>query len=139
MKVVAAGGGTAATVGFAIGGPFGWLLGGAIGLGVSALVHHFTDNVDSREKLRERVERHANEAFALLAQNIDHAIASAGSRLDRRIQDHVQPFLSDMERRLETIREPTSEELSLHAEIHATTASALELLGSFLGGKAPAE
>jgi hypothetical protein len=137
IKVVAAGGGTTATIGFAIGGPLGWFLGAAIGLGVSAVVDHFTNNVDSRDKLRERLQKHANEAFASFAETVDQAIRSAGGRLDRRIRGQVQPLLSEMARRLEEIREPTPDELRLHAEMHATTVAALALLAPLLGAKMP--
>jgi hypothetical protein len=133
MRVLAAGGGTTATIGFAIGGPVGWFLAGAIGLGVSAVVDHFTDNVETQEKLQERVENHAGKAFASFAQDVDQALVSAANRLDRRIQEHAQPFLTDLDRRLETIREPTSDELRLHGEMRKATAAALELLGTLLG------
>jgi len=137
MKVAGAGGGTAAAIGFTVGGPPGWLLGLAIGLGVSAIVNYVTDSVDTLEELRNRIERHAGDALASFGRRLGDAISSAGSRVDQRVRERMRPFLDDLDRRLETIREPTADELNLHAEMSRTTADALDLLLHLLGKRHP--
>jgi hypothetical protein len=132
-KVAFAGMGTAAAIGFTVGGPAGWLLGGVIGLIASALADHVSDSVENRQELKARVEEHARKAFDTFAKDAANAIASAGTRLDRRVRDRMQPFLADMEQRLESIREPTPEELALHEEMRRTTTDSLDLLLHLLG------
>ncbi len=137
VKVGLAGMGTAAAIGFAIGGPGGWVLGGVLGFLASVFVDHVTDTVKTREELRAAIEKHARNAFATFSTNVENAIASAGSKLDARIRRRMQPFLRDMQGRLEAIREPTDEEHALHEQMHRTTADALNLLVGLLGNRHP--
>lgn len=138
MRVVAAGGGTAAAIGAAVGGPLGWFLGLGFGLVVSAVVDHVTDRMDSWETLSDRLEQHVKTAIASFGRRVDDALISRGNLLDQRVQERMGPFLSDLEARLETIREPTADELRLHAEMGRTTADVLALLAGILGNRSPA-
>ena len=140
VKVAGAGIGAGAAIGFAVGGPLGWLLGGAVGLLVSAVVDHATDTVTTREELRGRTTRLATQTFSSFRTALDAAIASAGEEVDRRVRTRMQPFLDEMEQRLDAIREPTPDELRLHEELGHTTAAALKLLRQVLqiDGSGPA-
>jgi GTP-binding protein EngB required for normal cell division len=134
FKLLGAGFGTAASVGFALGGPVGWLVGGLAGILASAFVDHLTDVVDTREVLLERVSRAGREEFSRIGQAVGEAIGALGTRLDNRIEGRMQPFLGDMERKWDAIREPSAEELSLHEEAHRITGDALAQLVRVFGG-----
>jgi GTP-binding protein EngB required for normal cell division len=133
VRVTGAGVGTFAAIGLTVGGPLGWLAAGAAGLIISAIVDHLIDTVGSREELRIRLTQDADSLFGTLRRDLDEAIARGAETLDRHVCDRMEPFLRDMETRLEAIREPTTEELRLHEEVRQTTSDALELLVGVLG------
>jgi hypothetical protein len=133
LKLTAAGGTAGLAVFLALANPVGLLVAAGVGVGVSALVDFLTDRVGSHSALRTRVEQHTNEAFTSFEQSVDAALESFGRDLTSRVHQRMRPFLNDMERRLETIREPTADELRWHAEMHETTAEALRFLEGVLG------
>jgi hypothetical protein len=108
-----------------------------VGLLVSAVVDHATDTVSTREELRGRTTRLATQTFSSFRAALEAAIANAGEEMDRRVRTRMQPFLDEMEQRLDAIREPTADELRLHEELGLTTAAALKLLRHVLLIDAP--
>nr|WP_253816597.1 dynamin family protein [Myxococcus xanthus] len=133
LKVTAAGGGAGLAVFFALANPVGLLAAAGVGFGVSVLVDVLTDRADSSATLRARIEEHANAAFTSFKQSVDAGIESFGRELAKQVHQRMRPFLNDMERRLETMREPTADEQRWHAEMRETTADALRVLEEVLG------
>ncbi len=134
LKKAGAGFGTAAAIGFTLGGPAGWFIGAVAGLLMSACVGQAADSVDTREKLEARVAQQADEAFTAFASRLDAVVADVAARLDARVVGRMQPFLADMEEKLEEIREPTPDEVALQHEVRRITRSALDSLVPRFGG-----
>ncbi len=132
-RVFAAGAAPFAAFGLAVGGPGGWIIGGIIGFISSKIASHITDHANSRKDLLERAQRIEAEAVASFSQEVLAALQQLGEQLDVWVQRRIRPFVNDMRRRLEQVRELTEEELRKHAEVHEATEAALNVLTQVLG------
>lgn len=122
-----------AAFGLFVGGPAAWVVGGLIGLISSAIAKHITDHAKSHEDLLERAQRIEAEAVDAFSQRVLEALQQVGEQLDTGVQRRIRPFVKDMRRRLEQVRELTEDELRKHAEVHKATEAALNVLTQVLG------